>query len=262
MSRGRSARVAGDLSNEGKNGSAGWGVAIGSGVAEQTDAISGAATLADGISTGVMVMGQVVAMVRETVRDLVAELVGKLISSVLEEACTLGFAIPLVAVQATTAITNTISEVGDLFRKLVKTIGIVSPKIRDHRQARRDHRETVQAGQEVQPPRRWRHHPAHTASHVDSPRLAGDVTTPSHAHTPDGPPAPSGTHTPDTARSADAPTDGGTPGTTGGAAPTVRRAPAGPALTAGSAPGIWSPPPIRWGTTGHWSTTPPDCPPR
>ncbi|SDZ03261.1 YD repeat-containing protein [Amycolatopsis xylanica] len=126
--------IASDFSNEAKNGTAGWTGAAGDAyrgeVAEQADAFAGAATLADGISTGVMVMGQVVAMVRETVRDLVAELVGKLISWALEEACTLGFATPLVAAQATTAITKAISKVSDLIRKLVKTIGNVAPKIR------------------------------------------------------------------------------------------------------------------------------------
>lgn len=126
--------VAGDLSNEVKNGTAGWkGTAADAyrdSGAQQVDAIAGAATLADGISAGVMIMGQVVAMVRETVRDLIGELIGKLISWALEEACTLGFATPLVAVQATTAITKAITKVGDLIRKLVKTIGNVTPKIR------------------------------------------------------------------------------------------------------------------------------------
>ncbi|WP_425484995.1 WXG100 family type VII secretion target, partial [Amycolatopsis anabasis] len=126
--------VAGDLSNEGKNGTAGWtgdaGDAYRGTVAEQSDAIQGASTLADGISTGVMVMGQVVAMVRETVRDLVAELVGKLITWALEAACTLGFATPVIAAQATAAITKAVNTISQLIRKLVKTIGNVAPKIK------------------------------------------------------------------------------------------------------------------------------------
>lgn len=126
--------IGGDLANEAKTGTVGWTGAAGDAyrneVTEQTDAIAGAATLADGISTGVMIMGQVVSMVRETVRDLIAELVGKLISWALEEACTLGFATPLVAAQATAAITKAMSKVGDLIRRLVKTIGNVAPKIR------------------------------------------------------------------------------------------------------------------------------------
>jgi RHS repeat-associated protein len=188
--------VAGDLSNEAKNGTAGWtgdgGDAYRQHVAEQTDAIAGASTLADGISTGVMVMGQVVAMVRETVRDLVAELVGKLISWVLEEACTLGFATPLVAVQATTAITNTISKVSDLVRKLIKTIGNVSPKIRKivdklgeiieklsklgKKFARRADGATTPSA-------------AHSASKLDGP----DVHAPDTPHSPDAPDVPGGT---------------------------------------------------------------------
>jgi RHS repeat-associated protein len=185
--------VAADLSNEAKNGTAGWtgagGDAYRAHVAEQTDAIAGAGTLADGISTGVMVMGQVVAMVRETVRDLVAELVGKLISWVLEEACSFGFATPLVAVQATTAITSTISKVSDLIRKLIKTIGNVTPKIRKivdklgeiieklSKLAKKFGRRADGATT-----------PSHAASHVDTP----DVHTPGTPHTPDSPDAPSG----------------------------------------------------------------------
>jgi hypothetical protein len=49
-----------------------------------------------------MIMRTVVA----AVRDLVAELVGKLISWAIEAAGTLGFATPVIAVQATTAITR------------------------------------------------------------------------------------------------------------------------------------------------------------
>ncbi|MFE0027554.1 RHS repeat-associated core domain-containing protein [Amycolatopsis sp. NPDC059021] len=126
--------IAGDLANEAKGGTAGWNGegadAYRGEVAEQTDALAGAASLCDGISTGVMVMGQVVAAVRETVRDLIATLVGKLISWALEEACTLGFATPVVAAQATTAITNTINKVSTLIRKLIKTISNVGPKVR------------------------------------------------------------------------------------------------------------------------------------
>ncbi|MFD8497515.1 DUF6531 domain-containing protein [Amycolatopsis sp. NPDC059657] len=128
------AAVAQDYLNEAKNGTAGWDGAAAEAyratVAEQSDALAGAASLADGVSTGVMIMGTVVSAVRELVRDLVAELVGKLISWALEEACTLGFATPLVAVQATTAITKAISKVSEFIRKLVKTIGNVAPKLR------------------------------------------------------------------------------------------------------------------------------------
>jgi uncharacterized protein YukE len=126
--------IAGDMSNEVKNGTAGWSGAGGDAyrgeVAAQTDAVAGAASLCDGISTGVMVMGQVVAAVRQAVRDLIAELVGKLISWALEEACTLGFATPVVAAQATVAITNTISKVTTLIKKLIKTISNVGPKVK------------------------------------------------------------------------------------------------------------------------------------
>ncbi|AXB47857.1 DUF6531 domain-containing protein [Amycolatopsis albispora] len=126
--------IAGDLGNEVTNGTAGWqgegADAYRGAAAEQADALAGAASLADGISAGVMIMGTVVAAVRELVRDLVAELVGKLITWALEAAGTLGFATPVIAVQATTAISKTITKISDFIRKLVKTIGNVSPKIR------------------------------------------------------------------------------------------------------------------------------------
>jgi len=125
--------IATDLNNEVNSGTAGWrgegaDTYRGNG-AEQADAIAGAASLADGISTGVMIMGQVVAVVRELVRELVAELVGKLITWALEAAGTLGFATPLIAAQATTAISRAVTKISDLIRKLVKTIGNVSPRL-------------------------------------------------------------------------------------------------------------------------------------
>jgi RHS repeat-associated protein len=195
--------VAGDLRNESNNGTAGWtgdaGEAYRGEVAQQADAITGAATLADGIATGVMVMGQVVAMVRETVRDLVAELVGKLISWVLEEACTLGFATPLVAAQATTAITNAITKVSDLVRKLVKTIGNVTPKIR---------KIVDKLGEIIEK----------LSSLGKKFARRADGTTPSAAHSAGKVDAP-GTHAPDTPHSPDSPDvpDGTAPsGTHGG----------------------------------------------
>ncbi|WP_162830089.1 DUF6531 domain-containing protein [Amycolatopsis palatopharyngis] len=126
--------VAGDLGNEVNTGTAGWSGeaadAYRQASAEQADAIAGAATLSEGISVGVMIMGEVVAAVREIVRDLVGELVGKLITWALEAAGTLGFATPLIAVQATAAISKAINKIADLIRNLVKTISNVSPLIR------------------------------------------------------------------------------------------------------------------------------------
>ncbi|WP_431929940.1 DUF6531 domain-containing protein [Amycolatopsis tucumanensis] len=125
--------VAGDLKNEVDGGTAGW---TGQGAdtyrengAAQAEALAGAASLAEGISSGVMIMGTVVGFVREMVRDIVAELVGKLITWALEAACTLGFATPLIAAQATAAISSAVTRIADFIRKLVKTIGNVSPRI-------------------------------------------------------------------------------------------------------------------------------------
>ncbi|MET0236094.1 MAG: hypothetical protein ABW224_15725 [Kibdelosporangium sp.] len=128
------AKVAADHGNEAKAGTAGWtgqsADAYRRKAAETADAVSGAGTLADGISAGVMIMGEVVAAVRELVRDLVAEIVGKLIAWALEAVATLGFGTPVIVAQATAAISKVVTRIADLVRKLVKTIGNVAPRIR------------------------------------------------------------------------------------------------------------------------------------
>lgn len=189
--------LAGDLGNEVKNGTAGWsGDAAetyrGAG-AEQAEALAGAASLADGISTGVMIMGTVVAFVREMVRDIVAELVGKLITWALEAACTLGFATPLIAAQATTAISSAVTRISEFVRKLVKTVGNVSPrlgriieKLDEIVQSLRRLGRKLGGGDGTTP----------SAAHggggkVDTPDV-GDATTPSGTHAPDGGDVPSG----------------------------------------------------------------------
>jgi RHS repeat-associated protein len=183
--------IAGDMANEVANGTAGWtgtaGDAYRGEVAEQTDALAGAASLCDGISTGVMVMGQVVAAVRETVRDLIAELVGKLISWALEEACTLGFATPAVAVQATTAITNTISKVTTLIKKLIKTISNVGPKVK---------KIVEKLGEIIEKLSKLAKRLGKGAEHTSPSSAARKVDGPS-VHSPDGPTAPSAAHSPD-----------------------------------------------------------------
>jgi RHS repeat-associated protein len=127
-------RIAADYGNEVKTGTAGWtGQASDTyrGKATETaDAIAGAGALADGISAGVMIMGEVVAAVRELVRDLVAEIVGKLITWALEAVATLGLGTPVIVAQATAAISKVVNKIADLVRKLVKTIGNVTPRIR------------------------------------------------------------------------------------------------------------------------------------
>lgn len=101
------------------------------GAAAQTaDAIAGAGSLAEGVSLGVMIMGEVVAAVRELIRDLVAEVVGKLITWALEAVATLGLATPVIVAQAASTIAKVTSRIADLVRKLVKTIGNVTPRIR------------------------------------------------------------------------------------------------------------------------------------
>jgi RHS repeat-associated protein len=126
--------VAQDFLTEATSGTAGWTGAAGDAyrghATEAADALAGAGTLADGISVGVMIMGEVVAFVREFIRDLVGELVGRLIAWALEAAATLGLATPLVVAQATAAISKVVNKVADVVRKLVKTLGNVAPRIR------------------------------------------------------------------------------------------------------------------------------------
>lgn len=125
--------IAEDYAGEVRGGTSGWtgagSDAYRQAAAERADAVSAASTLADGISGGVMVMGMVVAAVREIVRDIVAELVGKLITWALEAAATLGLGTPVIVTQAITAITKVTNRIADLVRKLIKTIGNVSPRI-------------------------------------------------------------------------------------------------------------------------------------
>ncbi|WIX85701.1 RHS repeat-associated core domain-containing protein [Amycolatopsis sp. DG1A-15b] len=127
-------RIAQEFDNEAKNGTSGW---VGAGAdayrahsAELSDAIAGAGALAEGISTGVMIMGEVVAFVRETVREIVAELIGRLIAWALEAVCSLGLATPVIVGQAVAAISRVAKKIADLIRNLIKTIGNVTPRLR------------------------------------------------------------------------------------------------------------------------------------
>ncbi|SFP32563.1 RHS repeat-associated core domain-containing protein [Amycolatopsis arida] len=229
--------VAGDLANEVDAGTSGWrgdaADAYRQAGAEQADALAGAATLADGISTGVMIMGTVVAAVRELVRDLVAELVGKLITWALEAAATLGFATPAIAVQATAAITKAVNRISEFIRKLLKTISNVTPRIRKivdklgeiikklAKLARR-----AGGGGGTTPSA------APSGPKVDAPtvRTPDGGTTPSSAttpsSTPDAPTTPSGTRSPDTPGPTRSP-DGTSPSGTGPDSPPGGRSPDG-----------------------------------
>ncbi|MEC3979850.1 hypothetical protein [Amycolatopsis sp. H20-H5] len=120
-----------NYSNAVKNGTASW---TGAGAdayresAKQTaEALSGAATVAGGIGTVVMIMGEVVSFVREFVRQLIADLVGKLISWVLEAVFSLGFGTPVIVAQAVTAIAKWAERITEKLKALVETIRRVSP---------------------------------------------------------------------------------------------------------------------------------------
>jgi RHS repeat-associated protein len=183
-------KVAGDYNNEVKAGTAGWtgqsaDTYRGKGT-ETADAIAGAGALADGISAGVMIMGEVVAAVREIVRDLVAEIVGKLITWALEAVATLGLGTPVIVAQATAAISKVVNKIADLVRKLVKTIGNVTPRIRKII----DKLDEIIAklgklGRKGDAPGSTSPSSATTPDGVRSPDTPGGSTTPSGADSPD-----------------------------------------------------------------------------
>jgi hypothetical protein len=74
--------------------------------------------------------GTVVGVVREFVRDLVADLVGRLIVWAAEVAATAGLAAPLVAAQAASAVARWAAKIGDIIKKLVRTINKLMPLLR------------------------------------------------------------------------------------------------------------------------------------
>ncbi|MEU3620850.1 hypothetical protein [Amycolatopsis coloradensis] len=120
-----------DLANKVKNGTSGWtGDAADQyrkQAAEQAEAISAAATVAGGISTVVMIFGEIVAFVREFIRQLIADAVGKLIAWVMETVFSLGFGTPIVVAQAVTAIAKWAAKIADKLKELCDAMRRVSP---------------------------------------------------------------------------------------------------------------------------------------
>ncbi|MEU4448885.1 hypothetical protein AB0K14_31345 [Actinosynnema sp. NPDC050801] len=113
---------------------AGWQGAAGdayrAAAARTADVLGGGSTAADGFGSAVEMAGVVVAVVREVVRDLIADLVGRLISWALEVAFTLGLATPVVAAQAAAAVARWGAKIGDILKKLIRTIGKLIPLLR------------------------------------------------------------------------------------------------------------------------------------
>ncbi|WP_410660874.1 hypothetical protein [Amycolatopsis sp. lyj-112] len=120
-----------EFSNTVKNGTSGWtGEAADQyrkQAAEQAEAISGASTVAGGISTVVMIFGEIVAFVREFIRQLIADAVGKLIAWVMETVFSLGFGTPIVVAQAVTAIAKWAAKIADKLKELCDAMRRVSP---------------------------------------------------------------------------------------------------------------------------------------
>ncbi|ANN15264.1 hypothetical protein SD37_06080 [Amycolatopsis orientalis] len=120
-----------EFSNTVKNGTSGWTGEAGDQyrkqAAEQAEAISAAATVAGGISTVVMIFGEIVAFVREFIRQLIADAVGKLIAWVMETVFSLGFGTPVVVAQAVTAIAKWAAKIADKLKELCDAMRRVSP---------------------------------------------------------------------------------------------------------------------------------------
>ncbi|MEU0882674.1 hypothetical protein ABZ345_29050 [Lentzea sp. NPDC005914] len=98
--------------------------------AKTADVLKGASSAANGFGSAVEMAGTVVGVVREFVRDLVADLVGRLIVWAAEVAATAGFAAPLVAAQAASAVARWGAKIGDIIKKLVRTINKLMPLLR------------------------------------------------------------------------------------------------------------------------------------
>ncbi|MFL6145092.1 MAG: hypothetical protein ACJ72N_24905 [Labedaea sp.] len=97
--------------------------------AEQADALSAAAIVADAMSSVVVTMGQVVEFVREEVHRLVAELVRQLISWVEEGVFTFGLALPFVAAQAAVTVAEVSPKINDQLGRLNDTLRRVEPAL-------------------------------------------------------------------------------------------------------------------------------------
>lgn len=123
-----------DYTRDVANDTAGWqgqaGDAYRMAAGRTADVLGGASTAAEGFGSAVEMAGVVVAVVREVVRDLIADLVGRLISWALELAFTLGLAAPVVAAQASAAVARWGAKIGDILKKLVRTIGKLVPLLR------------------------------------------------------------------------------------------------------------------------------------
>ncbi len=88
-------------------------------VANLTEAAAGAA---DTLKMAATMAGELVAGIRTTVRDVIAALVGYLVDLVVEEACTLGLATPVVVAQGVEEISRVSVRIGESLTKLGKAI--------------------------------------------------------------------------------------------------------------------------------------------
>ncbi|MFI9813555.1 WXG100 family type VII secretion target [Saccharothrix variisporea] len=128
------AEVRDDYARDVANDTAGWvgqaGDAYRAVAKNNAEVLSGASTAAEGFGSAVEMAGVVVAVVREVVRDLIADLVGRLISWALEVAFTLGLGTPVVVAQASAAVARWGAKIGDILKKLVRTISKLVPLLR------------------------------------------------------------------------------------------------------------------------------------
>lgn len=103
-----------------------WGGAAGEAYRSQAHHVANltkaAAGAADTLKTAATMAGELVAGVRTTVRDVIAALVGYLVDLVVEEACTVGLATPVVVAQGVEEIGRASVRISESLTKLGKAI--------------------------------------------------------------------------------------------------------------------------------------------
>jgi uncharacterized protein YukE len=88
-------------------------------------AMTSTSALSDAMKQIITVCGEVVATIRATVRDIISMLVGMLVSAIIEEACSLGLATPVVVAQALAKIGKATEETVKVIKEGVTVAGYV-----------------------------------------------------------------------------------------------------------------------------------------
>jgi len=124
------AKIGQDYVTEAEQGTSQW---TGGGAAkyrskahQMSNYAQAAAVAANTLKTTAEMASELVAGVRTMVRDVISTVVGTLISLLIEEACTVGLATPVVVAQGTSAIARAAAKIGTFLAKLAKSVGSLS----------------------------------------------------------------------------------------------------------------------------------------